>query len=335
MEPLLPFEEFKEKPSNLPPGLAAYLDAAELSASAPVEAAAPALLLALGAGPGSRIAMPVWGCTSLAERLNRLDYEILPIDIDPDTGRMDISSVARETQAFEILWMTDVNGLPPEATQLAALARSRDALVVEEARESLGAVSQGQALGSRADAVLLRVPGGQARIASAASATVSAASRELTLPAGSSADTDAASMAEWLKQLPGRLASQRRLAALWESAWGPLDALRLPEYSPGTRGTWPRFSVRLLVGDSAYPNATWARWLKSAGVKVGTPSRRLIYGLDPDDEHVRRQFPGATEYLRRCLCFACGPEVTLDHAERTVYTVDELARRESGSRQGR
>jgi hypothetical protein len=44
---------------------------------------------------------------------------------------------------------------------------------------------------------------------------------------------------------------------------------------------------------------------------------------------VRRRFPGAVEYLRRALSFPCDATVTLQEAERTIYTLDELARREA------
>jgi len=147
------------------------------------------------------------------------------------------------------------------------------------------------------------------------------------LPAGDEA------LEALLRTLPARLAGQRRLAALWESAWGPLDGVRLPEYSRGTRGTWPRYTVRVLWGPTAYPNAAWARWLRARGVRASCPALRLALGLDPDDPHVRRSYPGATEYVRRALSFRCDASMSLEEAERTVYALDELARREAAGQE--
>ena len=318
-----------------PPGaLTDLLDVRALGPSAPPETAAVALLLALGVGPGSRVALPVWGSAGLADSLELGGFEIVPLDVDPDTGRLDVSAVARERDGFEVLWMHDVNGLPPEASRLRALARARDAVVVEEVRESLGGYSAGDPVGRHADAVMLRGPDGRARVGAASAELVAETAHNL--PEFESTAVDSAPKSDpgfdaWLGSLAARLASQRRMAALLESAWGPLDALALPDYSAGTRGTWPRYPVRVLTGNDEYPNAAWARWLQARQVSAVRPLLRLVHGLDPDDSHVRRAYPGASEYLRRTLCFPCGASISLAEAERTVYAVDELARREAGT----
>ncbi len=315
--------------------LSDFIAVTTLGPASPPETAALALLRALGVGPGARVVLPVWGSAGLAESLELGGYEVVALDVDPDTGRLDVSAVAREQSGFEALWMHDVNGLPPEASRLKALARARDAVVVEEVRESLGAHSSGDKVGSHADAVVLRGPDGRARIGSVSGETVEEASRNLPNFERSSVEAECApdpGFEAWVKSTPARLAGQRRLASILESAWGPLDALSLPDYSAGTRGTWPRYPVRVLTGAGNYPNAAWTRWLHARQVSVARPLLRLVHGLDPDDRHVRREFPGAVEYLRRTLCFPCGASVTLQEAERTVYAVDELARRESDSR---
>lgn len=316
-------------------GVSEFVAVTSLGPAAPPETAALALLRALGLGPGARVAVPVWGSAGLAESLELGGYEVVALDVDPDTGRLDVSAVARERDGFEALWMHDVNGLPPEASRLKALARARDAVVVEEVRESLGALSTGEKVGSHADAVVLRGPDGRARIGSVSGETVAEASHNLPSFERSAVEVEPFSdpgFDSWIKGTPARLAGQRRLAALLESAWGPLDALSLPDYSAGTRGTWPRYPVRVLTGSENYPNSSWTRWLHARQVSVARPLLRLVHGLDPDERHVRREFPGAVEYLRRVLCFPCGASVTLQEAERTVYAVDELARREADTR---
>ncbi|MBI5837355.1 MAG: DegT/DnrJ/EryC1/StrS aminotransferase family protein [Candidatus Eisenbacteria bacterium] len=323
------------RPAGLPEGLEDHLEVVALTRPVPFRTAAQALSRTLGLGPGARVALPVWGCTQAAEALRRGGCDVVPLDVDPDTGRLDVSSVAREGRGFEALWCADVDGLPPDGPQLAALARRRDAVVVEEVRESLGAMAQGFLPGAHADAVLLHGPDRAARIASADAGTVEEAGRKLPPPSvevGAPADP---ALEEFLAALPARVAGQRRLAALWESAWGPLDGVRLPEYARGTRGTWPRYTVRVLFGSTAYPNAAWARQLHARGVRVARPQLRLALGLDPDDPHVRRSFPGAVEYLRRALSFPCEAAVTLEEAERTVYALDELARREAAGHERR
>ena len=134
-----------------------------------------------------------------------------------------------------------------------------------------------------------------------------------------------------LVDLPARLASQRRLAALYESAWAPLEGLGVVEPQDGTRGTWPRYTARVLAGSAEYPNANWVRWLHARHVSASRPAARLVHGLDPDERYVQKTFPGAVEFLRRALYFPCSASVTLKDAERTVYAVDELARRETRS----
>jgi dTDP-4-amino-4,6-dideoxygalactose transaminase len=313
-------------------GLAAYLDVAALTPPVPHRSAVLATVRALGLSPGARVAVPVWGCPGVAEVLSRSRYELVPLDVDPGTGRLDVSTLARTHHEFELLWMADVDGLPPEGAQLAALARRRDVMVVEEMRESLGAVSQGLNPGSHADAVLLHGPDRRVRVGSVSAETVAEVRRALAArhaPAGWDATRRDEVLEQALAALPARLAGQRRLAALWESAWGPLELLGLPDYPRGTRGTWPRYTVRVLGSGATYPNAAWARWLRARGVRATCPALRLAQGLDPDDPHVTRGYPGAVEYLRRALSFSCEATVTLQEAERTVCTLDELARREA------
>lgn len=318
----------------VPQALRGYLEVEALSAPASPEAASLALLRTLGLGPGARVALPVWGSAGLAEMLTLCEFEVVPLDVDPCTGRLDVSAVARESEGFELLWMHDVNGLPPEASRLRALARSRDALVVEEVRESLGGRASGTLPGAHADAVLLRTSDGSARVGSTCPETAEEAAANFPRiertgdgdEARPAADLDALA-----QQVPGRVSAQRRLAGLYESAWSPLEGLALPEYSKGTQGTWPRFPVRVLAGTADYPNANWVRWLHASQVSVSRPAARLVHGLDPDDRHVAKSFPGAVEFLRRVLYFPCTAAVTLKDAERTVYAVDELARRETRS----
>src|SRR5437016_2132494 len=105
---------------KLPPGLETYLDVTALTVPAAPEIAVLTLARTLGLAPGSRVAVPVWGCAGVADALQLGDYEILPLDVEPESGRLDLAAVAREEQDFELLWINDVNGLPPEAELLSS-----------------------------------------------------------------------------------------------------------------------------------------------------------------------------------------------------------------------
>ncbi len=309
----------------------AYLEVASLGPPLASRSVFRVAARAMGLGAGSRVALPVWGCARAAEALAGAGCELLALDVDPHTGRVDVSDVARLREDFELLWIRDVDGLPPEAASLGSLARSRDALVVEEVCESLGGLSRGENPGAQSDLVLVHGPDGAVRLGSCAPDAVREAMDGLSRMEWPAEPGDPV-LDSWLLGLPGVLVQQRRLAALWESAWGPLEALALPEFSEGTRGTWPRYTVRVLSGDQAMPAVAWARWLRARGVQATVPSPRLLGGLDLGDPETSRRFPGACEYLRRALSFDCAASLTLEEAERTVYAVDELARQESGRR---
>ena len=311
-------------------GLSQLLDCAGFAEPAAPEAAILALLRAMGLGPSSRVALPVWGSAGLAEMLVLCDYDVVPLDVDPETGRLDVSSVARAQEDFELLWMHDVNGVPPEGPRLAALARSRDALVVEEVRESLGTLLHGAKPGAHADAVMLRLPDGRAQIGSASRELALEADRNL--PRFERGGHEPARARSGQPELPGNLAAtlkaQRRVASLYESAWSSLRALGLPGVEPGCLPSWPRYPVRILSEGGDYPNAAWSRWLRTRKVRTVRPSMRLVHGLEADDAHVRRNYPGAVEYLRRVLYFPCEASISITEVRRTVLTVDELARKE-------
>ena len=115
-------------------------------------------------GPGRDIvAIPAYTCFSIPASIARAGLRVHPVDINPETMDFDFSLLA-EVPADKLLCViaSSLFGLPNDMTQIRCLAQAKDAFVVDDAAQGLGAVFNGQLLGTTGDVGLYSLGRGKA-----------------------------------------------------------------------------------------------------------------------------------------------------------------------------
>lgn len=119
-------------------------------------AALQAAYWAAGLGPGTELVTTPLTFAATASAAVLLGARPTFADIDPATLTIDPAEVAKKiTPRTRVIAPVDYAGEPAAIDELRAMARSRDALVVEDACHSLGASLSGRPVGSLADLTVL------------------------------------------------------------------------------------------------------------------------------------------------------------------------------------
>ena len=110
-------------------------------------------LLALGVGQGDEVVCPSFTFASTANAILRVGARPVFAEIEERTLGLDAEDVARKlTDRTVALLPVHYAGVAPDMGALAALARARGLLVVEDAAQGLGATYRGRPLGTLGDA---------------------------------------------------------------------------------------------------------------------------------------------------------------------------------------
>jgi perosamine synthetase len=101
-----------------------------------------------GASPEGVVALPAYTCFDIASAAVGADVKVLFYDVDPETLSPDLESVARALeQGAGTVVVTPLYGIPIDWDGIEALTRSRGAVLIEDAAQSVGARWQGRRLG--------------------------------------------------------------------------------------------------------------------------------------------------------------------------------------------
>jgi len=107
-------------------------------------------LLALGIKPGDKIAVPNFTFISTSSVPKILGALIVPVDIDPKTLNMDISSLEEILQKndIKVVIFVDVAGLPNHIDLLTSLSKKYNFILMEDAAEAFGSEYKNRKIGS-------------------------------------------------------------------------------------------------------------------------------------------------------------------------------------------
>ncbi len=115
-------------------------------------AALHAAYAAAGVGAGDEVVVPALTFVATAAAAIHHGATVRFADVQEDTGNIDPASAASLiTDATKVIAAVDYAGHPVEADELAALAQSTGALLLEDAAHSIGSTSGGRPVGSLAD----------------------------------------------------------------------------------------------------------------------------------------------------------------------------------------
>lgn len=136
--------------------LAAYCGAADAVAVASGTDALLMPLLAAGIGPGDAVFVPAFTFTATAEVALLVGATPVFVEVDAATFNLDPEALARSVEGTRragalvprVVIAVDLFGLPADHEAVAAVARSEDLLVIDDAAQAFGAKLGGATLGS-------------------------------------------------------------------------------------------------------------------------------------------------------------------------------------------
>ena len=112
-----------------------------------------ALLKSYGLKRGDEVIMPAYTCETVARLLIDMGLKINFVDVDKETYNISIedlqSKASRKTRAIIAIHMF---GNPCEMKEIMEIAEDCDAVVIEDAAQSIGAEYRGKKIGSIGDA---------------------------------------------------------------------------------------------------------------------------------------------------------------------------------------
>jgi UDP-4-amino-4,6-dideoxy-N-acetyl-beta-L-altrosamine transaminase len=130
--------------------LAARVGASHAAAVANGTAALHVACFAAGVAEGDRVAVPAITFLATANAARYLGAEPLFVDVDPDTGLMDLGACEELLRRERVRAVLPVHltGRPLDLDRVAALAEQAGAVLIEDAAHALGARWQGRPVGS-------------------------------------------------------------------------------------------------------------------------------------------------------------------------------------------
>jgi dTDP-4-amino-4,6-dideoxygalactose transaminase len=285
-------------------------------------------LLALGVGPGHRVAMPSFVCSALLQATRHAGAEPLLVDVDPQTGNLDPADLpVRLTPAARAVILPHMFGLPADTEGTLALGLP----VIEDCAMSLGAGAEGAPVGSRGTLSVFSfyatkvIACGEGGMAASADASLVESIRDMRDYDGREdgrlrfnykmSDLHAAVGEVQLARLDAFLSRRRELAALYTS--GLSDApCRLPPRDPGH--IFFRYVIRVDRDVEACLRAFEGRGV-AARRPIFRPLHRVL-GLPPD------RFPGTEEAYRSSISLPLYPSLSDREAETVIRVVREVLR---------
>lgn len=248
------------------------------------------------------------------------------VDIDPVSLDMDVDAVEHAIcgQTRGIV-PVDVSGWPSNVTAFEQIARREGIVLVQDARDSFGAVRDGSVVGAAHDGATIFTFGGDRAITTGgggalvtSDAALAERWRELVAPTSMDCrmgDVSAAIGVSQLEKLP-RISMLRRMVAMeYAHALGGDDRVRvLGTERTGSDAAWT--TVPVLLHEDADRNRI-VEHLHSRGIDartVATPDR-----LDASFGHGR--FPHAESIVARIVVLPCFPSMS---PQQQALVIDEL-----------
>jgi dTDP-4-amino-4,6-dideoxygalactose transaminase len=259
------------------------------------------VLMAKGIGRGDAVICPAFTFCATAEVVVLVGATPVFADVDPDTFNLDPASVARAVQTArrrglvpKAVIPVDLFGLPAEHDAIAALARTENLFVLDDAAQAFGAGYHGRKIGTLAPATATSFfpakplgcygDGGAVLTDDADLATLLRSLRvhgqgsdkydNVRIGMTSRLDTiQAAVLIEKLKIFSEEIEARERIARRY--AEGLREVVRVPAVPAGLSSVWAQYTIR--VQPSA--RAPLAAALKAQGIPTAiyypTPLHRM------------------------------------------------------------
>lgn len=281
--------------------LAAYCGARYAVSCASGTDALMLVLMAKGIGRGDAVICPAFTFCATAEVVVLVGATPVFADVDADTFNLDPASIARAAQTArrrglvpKAVIPVDLFGLPAEHDAIAALARTENLFVLDDAAQAFGAGYHGRKIGTLAPATATSFfpakplgcygDGGAVLTDDADLATLLRSLRvhgqgsdkydNVRIGMTSRLDTiQAAVLIEKLKIFPEEIEARERIARRY--AEGLREVVRVPAVPAGLSSVWAQYTIR--VQPSA--RAPLAAALKAQGIPTAiyypTPLHRM------------------------------------------------------------
>jgi dTDP-4-amino-4,6-dideoxygalactose transaminase len=287
-------------------------------------------LLALGVGPGHRVAVPSYACAALLQAVHAAGARAVPVDVDPRSGNIDPRSAAAAGDAQAAI-VPHLFGLPAPVEAVAALGVP----VIEDCAMSLGARHAGRPVGAFGALSVCSfyatkmVAAGEGGMVLADDADLAAAVRGRRQYDGLPADVlrynlkmtemAAACGRVQLGRLPEFVRRRRELALLYDRVLAGSRLVPPPQH--------PEHVYSRYVLDAGAASAGVMNLLESRGVTARRPVSGALHrelGL-PD-----AAFPGTCAASARHVSVPLFPGLADNEVERVIAALGEAARAGEG-----
>ena len=139
----------RDAQASLRQRIRAHWQATDLELAGSGTTALTLILRAVTPGRTPLVALPAYGCYDLASAVVGANATAILYDIDPDTLAPAPESLERALeQRPDVLLLAHLFGFPIDVAAIAATARARNTLVVEDAAQAFGAAFQGKPAGA-------------------------------------------------------------------------------------------------------------------------------------------------------------------------------------------
>ena len=261
-------------------------------------------MLSENIGPGDEVIVPALTFAATANCVRYVGATVVFADVDVATLTVDVAHVASLiTPRTRAIVAVDYAGLPADLTAMRALADKHGLYFVEDGCHAPGAMCDGRAVGTVADATTFSFhPVKHVTTAEGGMVTVADADRAVRLKtlrnhgittdvrmreeAGVWAydmvalgynyrlsDLQCALGLSQLRKLPGWLAHRRALAARYADAFAGDARLQLQVVPPGRTHAWHLFTVRVISEHPAVLREAMYTGLRAAGVRANVHYR--------------------------------------------------------------
>ena len=316
---------------------------------------------ALGIGPGDEVLVPTLTFASTAATVIHVGARPVLVDCEPDTLNLSVADAARKwTARTKAIVPVHFAGHPCDMDAILALARERNAPVVEDAAHALPARYRGRHIGSLgeltvfsfyatknlttgeggmvttavpelADRVRTRRLHGMTRDAWKRYAKDGNWRYDVAYPGFkyNMTDMNAAIGLVQLKRLPAMQAERVRVVAAYRAALADVAALELPTCRPEVEHAWHLFVVRVRLEQLRVGRDEVIRELNAAGIGTSVhfvPLHEHSYYRDVLGV-AAATLPTATAEWERIISLPLFPGMTSDDVERVADTLRTIVRR--------
>ena len=299
-------------------------------------------LRALGVGPGDEVVVPsnTYIATWLA--VTQVGATPVPVEPDPATSNLDPSLIAAAlTPRTRAIMPVHLYGQACRMTEIMALARQHNLLVVEDNAQSQGAAFDGQLTGSFGHANGTSFYPGKNLGALGDAGAVTTNDAELAQKirvlrnygsqqkyyneiVGYNSRLDelqAAVLSTKLRHLPAWTCQRQQVAAWYDQHLAGTDQLRLPVVAAGATHVYHLYVVHSPQRDALQQHLT-ARGIGSMIHYPVPPHRQQAYA---DLQFAPDAFPVAQELAATCLSLPLWPGMTEEHVAAVVAAVRSFA----------